>query len=101
MKARDFLDYMRTRGVYFFAQGGRLQWYAPSQLSPSDLAQAGALKAELIALVADLALDALCARADPQEAAGLREERAAILEHEGGLCCTEAELRAGSKPPKQ
>jgi hypothetical protein len=49
----------------------------------------------LVALVADMTLDALCARADPEEAAYLREERAGILEHDGGLCRLEAELRAG------
>jgi len=95
MSARGFLESMRARGVYFFAQGGRLQWFAPSQLPPGDVARAGVIKAELIALVEDATLEALCSGADPEEAAYLREERAAILEHEGGMCCMEAELRAG------
>jgi len=89
------MESMRARGVYFFAMGGRLQWFAPSQLSPADLARAGALKAELIALVEDTTLEALCPGADPDEAAYLREERAGILEHDAGLCRLEAELRAG------
>lgn len=97
MTPGNFLESMRVRGVYFFAQGGRLQWFAPSQLSPGDLAQAGALKAELLALVEDSELEARCCGADPEEAAYLREERAGILEHEAGLCRMEAELRAGMK----
>ena len=52
-------------------------------------------KEQLIALVADETLEALCALADPEKAAFLREERAAILEVEGGLCRLEADLRAG------
>ena len=97
MNALGFLESMRARGVDFFAQGGRLQWSAPSRLSPSDLARAGASKAELLALVADTGLEARCAGADPIEAAYLREERAGIFEHYGGLCRMEAELRAGMK----
>lgn len=95
MSARAFLESMRARGVYFFAQGGRLHWFAPSQLSPDDVARAGALKAELIALVEDTTLEALCPGVDPEEAAYLREERAGVLEHEAGLGRVEAELRAG------
>lgn len=95
MSARGFLESMRAGEVYFFAQGGRLRWFAPSRLSPGDLAQAGAFKAELLPLVADAELEARCAGADPEEAAYLREERAGILEHDGGLARTEAELRAG------
>lgn len=94
MSARGFLASMRARGVYFFSMGGRLRWYAPSQLSPGDLAQAGGLKAELLALVADPELEAQAAGADPEEAAYLREERAGILEHDAGLNRSEAELRA-------
>ena len=45
--------------------------------------------------MSDEALEALCSGADPEEAGYLREERAAILELEGGLCRLEAELRAG------
>ncbi len=95
MSARGFLESMRAGEVHFFAQGECLRWFAPSQLSPGDLAQARAFKAELLALVADAELEARCAGADPEEAAYLREERAGILEHDGGLARTEAELRAG------
>lgn len=91
----EYLAFMRVKGVYFFAYGGRLYWHAPAQLPPEDAAQAQARKAELLALLADEALEALCAAADPQEAAFLRGERAAILEIDGGLCRLEAELRAG------
>lgn len=94
-KPGEFLAFMRVKGVYFFAHGGRLYWHAPAQLPPEDAAQAQPLKAELLALVADEALEALCALADPEEAAYLREERAAILEFDGGLSRLEAELRAG------
>ena len=92
---REFLAFMRVKGVFFFAYGGRLYWHAPGQLPPEDAAQAKALKAELLALVSDEALEALCSGADPEDAGYLREERAAILEMEGGLCRLEAELRAG------
>jgi len=95
MNARGFLESMRGRGVYFFARGVRLQWFAPFQLSSRDLAQAQGFKAELLVLVADSELEARCAGADPKEAAYLREERAGILEHDGGICRMEAELRAG------
>jgi len=101
MNARSFLESMRARGVYFFAQGGRLQWFAPSQLLPDDVTRAGALKTELKALVEDVTLEALCSGADPEEAAYIREERAAILEHDGGLCRMEAELWAGVMVPTE
>ena len=91
----EYLATMRLRGVWFYAKGGRLLWRAPSQLSLDDLAQAKARRAELLCLVSDDELEARCAGADPEEAEYLREERAAILEMEGGLCRTEAELRAG------
>jgi len=95
MSARGFLESMRARGVFFFATGGRLRWFAPSQLSQRDLAQAQTYKAELLALVVDAELEARCGEADPEEAAYLREEQAGILEHDGCLCRMEAELRAG------
>ena len=94
-EAREFLATMRLREVFFYAQGGRLFWHAPSPLAGADLAQALALKPELLALVSDDAMEALCAGADPEDADYLRQERAAILEFEGGLCRLEAELRAG------
>ena len=81
--------------VFFYAQGGRLLWHSAAQLAGADLAQASALKPELIALVSDETLEAQCAGADPEEAEHLRQERAGILEFEGGLCRLEAELRAG------
>lgn len=95
MKARAFLKSMRRREVVFYARGGRLHWFAPSPLASGELAEAGALKAGLIALVEDVELEARCAGAGPEEAAYLREERAGIQEHDGGLCRGEAELRAG------
>jgi hypothetical protein len=91
----EYLAFMRVKGVYFFAYGGRLYWHAPAQLTPEDAAQAQALKAELLALVADEALETLCALAAPKDAAFLREERAGILEFEGDMSRLEAELRAG------
>lgn len=94
-KPSEFLAFMGVKGVYFFAYKGRLYWHAPTQLPPEDAAQAQALKVELLALVADRALEALCALADPVEAAQLREERAAIMEFDGGLSRLESELRAG------
>ncbi len=92
---REFLAFMRVKGVFFFAYGGRLYWHAPGQLPPEDAAQAQALKAELLALVSDEALETLCSGADAEEAEYLREERAAILEFDGGLSRLETELRAG------
>lgn len=43
----------------------------------------------------DPTLEALCSGLPPEDAQALREERAAILEHEAGLTRTEAERRAG------
>ncbi len=43
----------------------------------------------------DLALESLCAGLPPEDARALREERAAILEFDGGLSQVEAERRAG------
>lgn len=79
----------------FFAEGGRLRWFAPAIPSTFDLAEAARLKPDLLALVEDSALEARCALVDPLEAAYLREERAGVLEHEAGLCRVEAEIRAG------
>lgn len=95
MTAREFIEAMRLRGVCFFAQGGRLLWFAPSRPAAAALAQASALKLELLSLVEEPMLERLCAMADPEEAAYLREERAAILEHEAGMSRKEAECRAG------
>ncbi|WLT31125.1 hypothetical protein [Geothrix sp. PMB-07] len=94
-EAREFHASMGLQRVFFFAEEGRLFWHAPSQLRPEDLARALIFKAELIHLVEDEALEALCAAVDPEEAADIREERAAVLEFEGGLSRMEAELRAG------
>lgn len=81
MSARGFLESMRARGVFFFATGGRLRWFAPSQLSLRDLAQAQPHKAELLALVEDAELEARCAGAEQEEATYLREERAGMHIH--------------------
>jgi hypothetical protein len=43
----------------------------------------------------DPTLEALCGRLPPEDAQLLREERAAILEHEAGFTREEAEARAG------
>ena len=94
-EASEFLASMRIREVFFYSQGGRLFWQGPSQLSADDLARAKGLKAELLSRVSDEALETLCAGADPEEAEYLRQERASIMEIEGGLCRVEAELRAG------
>lgn len=48
----------------------------------------------------DSALEALCAGLPPYDALTLREERAAILEHEAGFTCDEAGARAGLAVPK-
>lgn len=90
-----FLASMRAKGALFFVREGRLRWFAPSTPAPEDLARAQTLKAELLALIGDPELETRCAGADSEEAAYLREERAAILEHEAGLSPVEAELRAG------
>ena len=95
MNAPVFLVSMRTRGVLFFAVGGCLHWQAPFPLPPDDMAQARALKADLLTLVEDLELEARCAGTDPEEAAYLRKERAGVLEYEAGFSREEAELRAG------
>jgi len=98
MNARTFQESMRRREVFFLAAGGRLYWRAPLPLTTEDLAQARALKADLVALVEDSELEARCTGADPEEAAYLREERAGVMEHDGGLSRHEAELRAGLHP---
>jgi hypothetical protein len=48
----------------------------------------------------DSNLEALCAGLPPEDAQGLREERAAILEYEAGMSREEAEHRAGLKPKR-
>lgn len=95
MSVRGFLDSMRYRGVCFFLQGGRLCWLAPSLLSLDEMAQARAIKAELVALLEYTELEARCAGTDLDDAKYLREERAAILEFEGNFHRAEAEMRAG------
>lgn len=90
-----YLEAMRGKGVYFFAQAGHLYWHAPAQLSPEVASHGKAIKAELLALVSDETQEALCTLADPEEAEYLQEERAGVLEFEGGLIRLEAELRAG------
>jgi hypothetical protein len=62
---------------------GRLR--IPAGHTPSEVELVRMLKPELLAILAQ----------DEQE---LREERAAILEHEAGMDRTEAELRAGIPP---
>jgi hypothetical protein len=95
MTPRGFLETMRAKGICFFAQDGRLRWFASSSPNTDDLATARALKVELLGLLRDTTLEAQCAGVDPEEAEYLRQERAAILEHEAGLSSAEAELRAG------
>jgi len=47
----------------------------------------------------DPTLEALCAGLPPGDARDLRQERAAILEHEAGFTQAQAERCAGSGPP--
>jgi len=49
----------------------------------------------------DATLEAFCAGLPPQDALDLREERAAILEHDAVLPRAEAERRAGLWAPSQ
>lgn len=95
MTGNAFLDVMRGHGVFFFVRDGRLCWYAPSPLASEQMAQARALKAELVSLLEDPTLEGLCADSDQEEAAYLREERAGIREYQAGHSRAEAELQAG------
>lgn len=95
---QKFLNTLRAERIFFFALNGHLYWNAQSQPRPEVLALVRELKAELLAHLTDAALESQCALMDPHEAIQLREERAAILEHEAGMHKLEAELRAGLHP---
>jgi len=71
---------------------------SPAPLSPDLVELLKTWKAPIIALVEDCTLEALCSSLPQEEAQELREERAAIMEHEAGLSRAEAERRAGIAP---
>lgn len=85
----------REQGLVFFVQEGRLFWFAPTHPGEEVLDWARNFKANLKIRLEDRTLEAQCAIADPEEAAYLREERAAAMEFDGGLSRLESEWRAG------
>jgi len=101
MIAQQFIEIMRRHGLFFFLRDGRVGWYAPTQPTPEELGQAQAIKAELITFLQDPTLESICASSSAEEAIHLREERAGILEYDGGLASFEAELRAGIEHPTE
>ncbi len=54
-----------------------------------------------VSIPLDEHLEALCAALPPDDALALREERAAILEHQAGFTREEAECRAGVANPSE
>jgi hypothetical protein len=100
MDALALLSVLAGRGMEFMADGNRLRFRPVSVLGPEERLQLRNLKGEIILLLEamDPSLEALCSTLKPEDAQDLREERAAILEHEAGMSREEAERRAGIVP---
>lgn len=78
--ASAYLDSLQARGLSLEAVEGRLR--IPSGHTEAEFELVRRLKPELMTIL-------------ERDARDLAEERAGILEHDGGLCRLEAELRAG------
>lgn len=98
-EALAFLEAMARRGVEVRAEGDQILFRPASILTMEDRGRMRTLKPHLLALLVpgalDLVLLALCSILPPDDARDLREERAAILEHQAGLSRAEAERRSG------
>ncbi|WP_005036558.1 hypothetical protein [Holophaga foetida] len=96
--AQEAIIQARAQGVILWAHLGHLHYESPAPLSPDLMSRLKAWKAPILSLIEDPTLEALCSGLPPEDAQELREERAAILEHEAGLPRAEAERRAGIAP---
>jgi hypothetical protein len=98
-EALTLLEALTRRGVELRAEGERILFRPAALLDDQDRAQVRALKPYLLELLAsagqDMVLLVLCVALPADDALDLREERAGILEHLGGLPRAEAERRAG------
>ena len=91
MNAAEVLDELRTRGVTLAPDGGRLRWRAPpGVMAPEMVDELRAHKTELLALLSG----GVVSPGGTVDWYEWFEERAAIIEHDGGLPGTEAETRA-------
>lgn len=93
--AQEAITYARAQGAILWALQGRIHYESPAPLSADLVELLKTWKAPIIALIEDPTLEAICSTLSPEDAHALREERAAIMEHEGGLHRAEAESRAG------
>lgn len=95
--AAEALAFLRGQGMAVWVDRDRLRYRSMGAL-PLDLrAILVAWRVPLLGFLMDTELEALCAGADPEDAAYLRQERAAILEHQAGLPRDQAERQAGLK----
>jgi len=85
----------RSQGVILWAEGGRLRYRSSKPLPASLVGLLGAEKLSILAYLTDWTLEALCAGLALEDAQALREERAGILEFDGGIPREEAVRRAG------
>lgn len=99
--ALALLSALAGRRVEFMADDGSLLFRPVSLITQEERAHLRDLKNECIRLLeaADPTLEALCSTLPSEDAEALREERAAILEHEAGLTRAEAERRVGITSP--
>jgi len=95
--AAELFRLARDMGVALSAEGGRLRCESAAPLTPELIATLKTWKEPLLAYLSDSNLSAQCVSASPEDALDLRQERAAILEHDGGLTRNEAERKAGLK----
>ncbi len=85
MDVRALLDRLHRRGVRLRANGDRLRWFAPvGVVTDGDLAELRRHKGEVLAILREDERDRI-------------EERAAIIEFDGGLSRAEAERRANDE----
>ena len=97
-QAAEVLRIARDRGVNLWAEEGRLQFKSTRPLSPDLVGLLKAWKHPLLCYLKDSTLGALCAGLPLEEAQELREERAAIMEYDGGMSREDAERLAGLHP---
>jgi len=85
----------RSQGVILWSEGNHLRYRSATPLPASLVGLLRAEKQSLLAYLTDGTLEALCATLKPEDARVLREERAGIMEFDGGMSSDEAERRAG------
>jgi hypothetical protein len=98
-EAIALLEAMAMRHIELRAEGKHILFRPAGLVSEEDRRQIRALKSQLMNLLApgalDLVLLAMCVTLPPEDAQDLRQERAAILEFEGGHTRVVAEHLAG------